>query len=238
MRISTKQAEALAAATSRREETYASPFGAGRLVTSGDLPLEVGLPGETTGGVVSRQAHSRWALLLGRYFAGERVTFDLDVEAYAVVVGLTVFERDVYAALGRVPYGTVVSYRELAAAAGRPRAYRAVGSAMARNRLPVILPCHRVVRNDGRLGAYGDDPAWKERLLELEGVEVKGGGSHDGRTGVRDRHGPFGGRQVAGHGCLRRRGLVLHRQPAAAIWCPPSSISSGARAARSTVSPS
>jgi O-6-methylguanine DNA methyltransferase len=175
MRISTKQAEALAAATSRREETYASPFGAGRLVTSGDLPLEVGLPGETTGGIVSQRAHSRWALLLGRYFAGERVTFDLDVEAYAVVVGLTVFERDVYAALGRVPYGTVVSYRELAAAAGRPRAYRAVGSAMARNRLPVILPCHRVVRNDGWLGAYGDDPAWKERLLGLEGVEVKGG---------------------------------------------------------------
>ena len=69
-----------------------------------------------------------------------------------------------------MPYGTAVSYRELAAAAGRPNAYRAVGSAMARNLLPVILPCHRVVRNDGRLGQYGDDPAWKERLLTLEGV--------------------------------------------------------------------
>jgi methylated-DNA-[protein]-cysteine S-methyltransferase len=175
MRISTKQAEALGARIRPREETYASPFGAGRLVTAGDLPLEVGLPGEAVGGAISRQAPSRWALLLGRYFAGERVTFDLDVETYAAAVGLTFFERDVYAALGRIPYGTVVSYRELAAAAGRPHAYRAVGSAMARNRLPVILPCHRVVRNDGRLGAYGDDPAWKERLLALEGVEVKGG---------------------------------------------------------------
>ena len=175
MRISTRQAEALGAAASRREETYASRFGAGRLVTAGDLPLEVGLPGDAVGVAVSRQASSRWALLLERYFAGERVTFDLDVETYAAAVGLTVFERDVYAALGQVPYGTVVSYRDLATAAGRPHAYRAVGSAMARNRLPVILPCHRVVRNDGRLGAYGDDPAWKERLLALEGVEVNGG---------------------------------------------------------------
>jgi methylated-DNA-[protein]-cysteine S-methyltransferase len=175
MRSSTKQAEALATATSPREETYASPFGAGRLVTAGDLPLEVGLPGNAVGVAVSRQAPSRWALLLQRYFAGERVTFDLDVETYAAAVGLTVFARDVFAALGHVPYGTVVSYRELAAAAGRPHAYRAVGSAMARNRLPVILPCHRVVRNDGRLGAYGDDPAWKERLLALEGFEVKEG---------------------------------------------------------------
>ena len=55
------------------------------------------------------------------------------------------------------------------AAAGRPNAYRAAGSAMARNALPVILPCHRVIKNDGRLGFYGDDPAWKERLLALEG---------------------------------------------------------------------
>jgi methylated-DNA-[protein]-cysteine S-methyltransferase len=43
---------------------------------------------------------------------------------------------------------------------------------MARNALPVILPCHRVIKNDGRLGFYGDDPAWKERLLALEGVRV------------------------------------------------------------------
>ena len=86
--------------------------------------------------------------------------------------GFTDFERDVYRALAEVPYGEAVSYRDLAAAAGRPNAYRAVGSAMARNALPVILPCHRVIKNDGRLGFYGDDPAWKERLLALEGVRV------------------------------------------------------------------
>jgi methylated-DNA-[protein]-cysteine S-methyltransferase len=175
MRISTRQVDVLGAPDGRREETYASRFGAGRLVTIGDLPLEVQLPGAAVRAVVSRDAPSRWAVLLERYFAGEPVSFGLDMAAYAALAGLTVFERDVYAALGRVPYGTVVSYRDLAAAAGRPHAYRAVGSAMARNRLPVILPCHRVVRNDGRLGAYGDDPAWKERLLTLEGVRLKGG---------------------------------------------------------------
>ncbi len=74
-----------------------------------------------------------------------------------------------------MPYGQVASYRDLATAAGRPNAYRAVGSAMARNALPVILPCHRVIKNDGRLGSYGDDPAWKERLLALEGVRVAEG---------------------------------------------------------------
>ena len=94
------------------------------------------------------------------------------MDAYAAAHGFTDFERDVYRALARVPYGEAVSYRDLAREAGRPNAYRAVGSAMSRNALPVILPCHRVIKNDGRLGFYGDDPAWKERLLALEGVRV------------------------------------------------------------------
>ena len=146
----------------------------GRLVVVGDLPLRLDLP---DGAVVAPPGNpsSRWTRLLERYFAGERVVFDLDVDAYAESRGFTDFEVSVYRALSRVPYGTAVSYRELAAAAGRPNAYRAVGSAMARNLLPVILPCHRVVRNDRRLGEYGDDPAWKERLLKLEGVPVVGG---------------------------------------------------------------
>ena len=100
------------------------------------------------------------------------MTFALDVDAYGEAHGFTGFELAVYRALAEVPYGRAVSYRDLAVAAGRPNAYRAVGSAMARNALPVILPCHRVIKNDGRLGSYGDDPAWKQRLLALEGVRV------------------------------------------------------------------
>ena len=75
-----------------------------------------------------------------------------------------------------MPYGQAGQLpRPGRAPPGHPNAYRAVGSAMARNALPVILPCHRVVKNDGRLGHYGDDPAWKERLLALEGVRRRGG---------------------------------------------------------------
>lgn len=175
MRIFTKQGEAPMPAASRREETYACRFGVGRLLTAGDLPLALWLPSTVARDATAPVSPSRWALLLERYFAGEPVNFDLDLTAYAAAAGLTAFEQDVHAALTRVPYGAVVSYRDLAAAAGRPHAYRAVGSVMARNRLPVILPCHRVVKNDGSLGRYGDDPAWKERLLTLEGVRLKGG---------------------------------------------------------------
>ncbi len=157
------------------EEPFFCDAGIGRLLRAGDLPLEVDLPDARVEAPARPSRKSRWATALERYFAGEPVAFDLDIDAYACAHGLTGFERDVYAALARVSYGTVVSYRDLAAAAGRPQAYRAVGSVMARNQLPVILACHRVIKNDGRLGFYGDDPAWKERLLGLEGVRVSGG---------------------------------------------------------------
>ncbi len=175
MRTFTKRADGPVVRGPAREEWYVTDLGVGRLLVAGDLPLEADLPDPDATAPSGAGRSGRWARLLERYFAGERVAFDLDVDAYAAAHGLTDFERDVYLALARVPYGTAVSYRELAAAAGRPNAYRAAGSAMARNLLPVILPCHRVVRNDGRLGQYGDDPAWKERLLKLEGVQVTEG---------------------------------------------------------------
>jgi len=175
MRTFTKRAERYAGLGPLSAETYVCGLGVGRLLVAGDLPLEVELPDADAWAPPGACPSSRWTHLLERYFAGERVAFDLDVDAFAAAHGSTDFERDVYRALARVPYGTTVSYRELAAAAGRPHAYRAAGSAMARNPLPVILPCHRVVRNDGRLGQYGDDPAWKERLLKLEGVPVAEG---------------------------------------------------------------
>ena len=174
MRISTRHAE-MPVATARREETYVCRFGTGRLLTSADLPLEVRLPGAGADELAVVAAPSRWARLLESYFTGEAVSFDLDLDAYAEAVGLTAFEHATYAALAQIPRGSVASYADLAAAAGNPRAHRAVGSAMARNRLPVILPCHRVIRSDGDLGQYGDDPVWKERLLTLEGVRLRGG---------------------------------------------------------------
>jgi methylated-DNA-[protein]-cysteine S-methyltransferase len=172
MRISTRQARPVAGSASRREETYECDLGTGRLLLAGDLPLQHDLPDSSRQALPAAGPPSRWAGVLETYFAGRPVTFGLDVDEYADALGFTMFERDVYRALAAVPFGTVLSYRDLATAAGHPNAYRAAGSAMARNVLPVILPCHRVIRNDGRLGQYGDDPAWKERLLALEGVRL------------------------------------------------------------------
>jgi len=155
----------------RREEFYATPFGVGRLVLAGDLPVRHSLP-DPAAPRSRRGGAERWCELLERYFAGERVAFPLDVESFIAYTCMTAFEASVIRALARVPYGRTASYRDLAVAAGRPYAYRAAASVVARNELPVVLPCHRIVRSDGSLGQYGDDPAWKRRLLEIEGVDV------------------------------------------------------------------
>ncbi len=157
------------------EEGFVCELGVGSLLLAGGLPIALELPAPTRSMRQARRGESQWTVDIERYFAGEPVTFKLDADAYASIHGFTAFERAVYGALAQVPYGEVASYRDLAAAAGHPNAYRAVGSAMARNALPVILPCHRVIKNDGRIGSYGDDPAWKERLLALEGVRVAEG---------------------------------------------------------------
>lgn len=82
--------------------------------------------------------------------------------------GYTDFQRRVYRALVRVPAGKVVSYGELARRAGFPKAARAVGTAMKKNRLPIAIPCHRVIKADGSLGQYGPGVDWKRKLLEQE----------------------------------------------------------------------
>ena len=84
--------------------------------------------------------------------------------------GYTDFQRRVMAACRRIPYGATKSYAELASAAGAPGAARAAGTVMATNRLPLIVPCHRVVAAGGRLGGYSNrlGTAMKTRLLQLE----------------------------------------------------------------------
>ena len=86
----------------------------------------------------------------------------------AVVVDATPFAAQVLAALLRVPCGGRVTYAGLAAASGRPRAVRAVASVMARNRVPLVLPCHRVVPSSGGTGRYGWGDAVKVALLAAE----------------------------------------------------------------------
>jgi methylated-DNA-[protein]-cysteine S-methyltransferase len=98
------------------------------------------------------------------YFAGRRPTFDLPLDLQ-LAHG---FRRDVLSHLRDIAYGSTASYAVVAAATGHPKAVRAVGTACAVNPLPIVIPCHRVVRSDGSIGAYvGGTPA-KQTLLDLE----------------------------------------------------------------------
>jgi O-6-methylguanine DNA methyltransferase len=91
------------------------------------------------------------------------------------LVVVTKFQDRVLGLVSRVPRGRVTTYKELARALGKPRAYRAIANVLARNPRPVEIPCHRVVRSDGRVGGYSLGVGKKVRLLNEEGVEVKNG---------------------------------------------------------------
>jgi methylated-DNA-[protein]-cysteine S-methyltransferase len=101
---------------------------------------------------------------LDEYFAGRRRAFDVPLD-FRLAHG---FRRSVLAHLPAIGYGRTESYAQVAAAAGHPRAVRAAGTACARNPLPVIVPCHRVIRSDGTPGAYVGGPDAKRSLLSLE----------------------------------------------------------------------
>ncbi|WP_029137418.1 methylated-DNA--[protein]-cysteine S-methyltransferase [Nakamurella lactea] len=101
---------------------------------------------------------------LEEYFAGRRTGFDLALD-FSLSSG---FRRLVQQHLPDIGYGHTETYRDVAAVVGNPRAVRAVGSACATNPLPVVVPCHRVVRSDGTPGGYAGGPAAKVALLALE----------------------------------------------------------------------
>lgn len=101
---------------------------------------------------------------LEEYFAGQRQAFDVALDLRLV----TGFRREVLSQLPAVGYGHTASYACIARAAGRPRAVRAAATACATNPLPVVLPCHRVIRADGSIGRYLGGSAAKESLLKLE----------------------------------------------------------------------
>lgn len=105
---------------------------------------------------------TRACLEVRQYLLGRRRGFSVPFDQ----PGSDFFQR-VWRALAEVPYGRVVSYAELARKAGKPGAARAVGTAMNRNRLPLLVPCHRVLASAG-IGGFGCGLAWKRRLLELE----------------------------------------------------------------------
>jgi methylated-DNA-[protein]-cysteine S-methyltransferase len=99
----------------------------------------------------------------GEYFKGKRKTFNLPLTMQG-----TDFQMKVWNALKKIPYGKTISYGELAAMIGNPKACRAVGMANHNNPIAIIIPCHRVIGHDGSLTGYGGGLELKQKLLELE----------------------------------------------------------------------
>jgi methylated-DNA-[protein]-cysteine S-methyltransferase len=149
---------------------YKTGLGDGILIWENGFLAAHYLPGTRaapSGGLRPHPNGDRLQQRLEEYFRGERVAFppeDLPIDWQS----LSDFALRIFQALTRVPYGETVSYAGLAVAAGHPGAQRAVGSLMARNPLPLLIPCHRVIRGDGRIGNYSAGTGWKLRLLTLE----------------------------------------------------------------------
>ncbi|MBP0457852.1 methylated-DNA--[protein]-cysteine S-methyltransferase [Streptomyces montanisoli] len=161
--------------------TVGSPLGelllAGRSSTTapgGTALVSLSLPGQKGAAVVEdcwardEAAFAGIAHQLTAYFAGERTRFDVE---YAEGAGATDFRRRVWRAVESIPYGTTATYGQIAAAVGASGAgVRAVGTAIGRNPLLVVRPCHRVIGSDGALRGYAGGLARKEHLLGLEGA--------------------------------------------------------------------
>jgi methylated-DNA-[protein]-cysteine S-methyltransferase len=114
----------------------------------------------------SASATDAWRRELQEYFAHERTRFDLPIDRRL----LSAFAWKVMSGAARVPFGQTTTYGELADRIGHPRAARAVGTALGSNPIPVVLPCHRVLRAGGKLGGYAGGLDRKTTLLEIEGA--------------------------------------------------------------------
>ena len=100
---------------------------------------------------------------LKKYLKGELRRFECTLDVRG-----TPFQKKVWSALARIPYGRTRSYGDIAQAIGHPKAFRAVGNANGRNSIPLILPCHRVVESNGGLGGFGHGVKVKKQLLDFE----------------------------------------------------------------------
>ncbi|ENN8958051.1 methylated-DNA--[protein]-cysteine S-methyltransferase [Listeria monocytogenes] len=116
------------------------------------------------GTIIEKELFQALTTQLDDYFEGKREHFDLPV-----ILKGTDFQQKVWQALSEIPYGVVVSYKDIAISAGSPKAVQAVGQANRANPIPIIIPCHRCVKSNGELGGYnGADVDKKQYLLALE----------------------------------------------------------------------
>ena len=159
--------------------TVESPIGELLIATTEKGLVRISFPTETEGIVLDELARrlsprvvksprkvAQAARELEQYFAGRRRVFDVPLDWSLVGP----YARRVLRATARIPFGKVSTYREVAGKAGNPAASRAAGNALGSNPIPVVVPCHRVLRTGGGLGGYGGGLDVKEHLLRLEGV--------------------------------------------------------------------
>jgi len=100
---------------------------------------------------------------LNQYFEGVRQTFDLKVD-----LNMSTFFINTLEEVKKIPYGSTMSYKDIANNIKSPKGYRAVANANARNPIPIIIPCHRVIKSNGELGGYGGGSILKNELIEFE----------------------------------------------------------------------
>ena len=144
---------------------YESPIGSLGLLADEDFLLEISLQGIEYLSLKGERSNGRFTkelIELEEYFKGERKKFTIKYK-----VNASNFANKVYKEMVRIPYGKTISYSKLASNIGKENAYRAVGTACGKNKLPIIIPCHRVVAKDG-LGGFGGGLDCKRFLLELE----------------------------------------------------------------------
>ncbi|SHH60311.1 methylated-DNA-[protein]-cysteine S-methyltransferase [Caloranaerobacter azorensis DSM 13643] len=109
-----------------------------------------------------------FSLQIKSYLKGKLKKFDIPVEFYG-----TEFQKRVWKQLFEIPYGSVKSYKDIALAIGKPKGFRAVGGANNKNPIPIVVPCHRVINNNGEIGGYRGGIDCKVKLLKLEGVKIE-----------------------------------------------------------------
>jgi len=144
---------------------WVSPAGLRRL-EFGPLPEDAHAdPAEAWPPILTRAVEQ-----VQEYFLRQRKIFDLPLD----LEGATDFQRQVYDELVKIPHGRVTSYGELAEVVGRAEMARAVGQAVGSNPIPIVIPCHRVVAADGRLGGFSGGLPVKVALLRIENVETDG----------------------------------------------------------------
>jgi methylated-DNA-[protein]-cysteine S-methyltransferase len=160
--------------------TVETPLGTGLVAATPKGLVRVALPNQPIDEVLARLAKDVSPRVLefparldearrelDQYFQGRRDHFELPLDWRLSHPG---FYRRVLRATARVPFGEVITYRDAAQRAGNPRASRAAGTALGSNPIPIVVPCHRVIRTGGEVGNYGGGPEMKRFLLELEGA--------------------------------------------------------------------